>query len=209
MSYTPRMRSVKSRRDQYSEATRNAVLEAATRRFAKHGFTGTALEDVAADIQATRGAVYHHFASKKALFEAVLERLETAVVQRSADAADRAPDAWQAAFAALDSVLDDCCDPVYGKVVWQEGPIALGWHRWWECEEKYAYGLVHELVGALMRTGFVEALPLDTTTSITFSMLSSAGFALAEAAEADKQRVKAEYAAVIGRLMLGLRPPES
>jgi AcrR family transcriptional regulator len=199
------MSTVKSRRDQYSQATRAAILDAATRRFAELGFSGTALEDVAADIQATRGAVYHHFTNKKALFEAVLEQLETDVVERSTAAADAAPDPWHAAFAALDSFLDDCCDPVYGKVVWQEAPLALGWHRWRECEEKYAYGLIERLVGALMDSGILERQPLEPATRITFSMLSAAGLALSEASEVDKPKVKVEYGTLIGRLMYGLR----
>ncbi len=199
------MSTVKSRREQYSAATRAAILDAATRRFAELGFAGTALEDVAADIQATRGAVYHHFTNKQTLFEAVLEQLETDVVERSAAAAAAAPDPWQAAFAALDSFLEDCCDPIYGKVVWQEAPLALGWHRWRECEEKYAYGLIEQLVGALMDNGIFERQPLEPATRITFSMLSAAGLALAEASEVDKPRVKAEYTTLIGRLMYGLR----
>lgn len=199
------MSSVKSRREQYSQATRAAILDAATRRFAELGFAGTALEDVAADIQATRGAVYHHFTSKKALFEAVFDQLESEVVERSTAAADAAPDPWQAAFAALDAFLTDCCDPVYGKVVWQEAPLALGWHRWRECEEKYAYGLISRLVGTLMDTGFLERQPLEPATRITFSMLGAAGLALSEASEVDKPRVKDEYSTLIGRLMYGLR----
>src|SRR5207244_3444785 len=106
MSYTPRVSTVKSRREQYSQATRAALIEAATKRFADRGFAGTALEDVAADIQATRGAVYHHFANKSALFEAVFEELESTVVARSAAAAAGAPDPWQGAIAALGSFLE-------------------------------------------------------------------------------------------------------
>jgi AcrR family transcriptional regulator len=199
------MRTVKSRREQYSEATRAALLSAATRRFAERGFAGTALEDVAADINATRGAVYHHFANKTALFEAVFEQLESQVVARSAAAAEAAPDPWLAALAALDAFLEDCCDPVYGKIVWQEAPLALGWHRWRECEEKFAYGFVEHQVGRLMEGGYIERQPLETTTRITFGMLMAAGLALAEAPEEDKPRMKAEYAAAIGRLMYGLR----
>lgn len=207
MSYTPRMSTVKSRREQYSIETRAALLEAATRRFAEHGFAGTALEDVAADIRATRGAVYHHFPSKKALFEAVFEQLESEVVARATEAAARASDPWQAALASLSSFLDDCCDPVYGRVVWEEAPLALGWREWRLCEEKFAYGHVERLIGALMDAGYVERQPLETTTRITFGMLTVAGLALAEATEADRPRVKAEYTAVIGRLMSGLRTP--
>jgi AcrR family transcriptional regulator len=184
------------------------LLAAATRRFAELGFAGTALEDVAADIQATRGAVYHHFGSKQALFEAVFDELESNVVRRCADAAATADDPWQAALAALNTFLDDCCDPVYGTVVWQEAPLALGWHRWRECEEKYAYGLIEQLIGALMDAGLIDRQPLQTITRITFGMLGAAGLALAEAPEEDKRQVRDEYAAAIGRLMLGLRPPD-
>src|SRR5439155_12192572 len=147
--------------------------------------------------------------SKKALFEAVLEHLETEVVERSTAAVKAASDPWQGAFAALDSFLTDCCDPVYGKVVWQEAPLALGWHRWRECEEKYAYGLISQLVGTLMDNGFFERQPLEPATRITFSMLGAAGLALAEAREEDKPRIKQEYTELIGRLMDGLRAPSS
>src|SRR5215471_5564610 len=74
--YTQRMTEVKSRREMYSEATRAALLEEATTLFAERGYSGTSLEDVASASQVTRGAVYHHFASKQALFEAVLELQE-------------------------------------------------------------------------------------------------------------------------------------
>lgn len=199
------MSTLRSRREQYSDATRSALLEAATRRFAEHGFFGTALEDIARDIQATRGAVYHHFGSKTALFEAVFERLETEVIDRSGAAAAAADGPWQAAQNALDVFLDSCCDPVYGKVVWQEAPLALGWHRWRECEEKFSYGLVEQLIQALMDCGEVERQPLEPATRIVFGILGAAGLALAEAAESDKPRVRAEYGAVIGRIVGGLR----
>src|SRR5689334_24966406 len=94
-----------SRREKYSLETKTALLAAATRRFAELGFAGTSLEDVAADIEATRGAVYHHFANKTALFEAVFEELETAAVERATAAAAAESDAWQAGFAALDEFL--------------------------------------------------------------------------------------------------------
>jgi AcrR family transcriptional regulator len=201
------MSTAQSRREQYSQATRTALLAAATRRFAERGFAGTALEEIAADIQATRGAVYHHFAGKTALFEAVFEQLETAAINRATAAASSATSPRDAAFAALDAFLDDCCDPVYGKVVWHEAPLALGWHRWRECEEKFAYGLVEQLIGALMDSGELERQPLETLTRIAFSMLSAAGLALSETPGPDKPRVRAEYGAVIRRLISGLREP--
>lgn len=198
------MSTGKSRRDQFSEATRAALLDAATHRFATLGFAGTSLEDVAADIQATRGAVYHHFSSKKALFEAVFEKLETDAVQRSRSAGDRGENAWQQALLALDAFLDACSDPVHGRVVWQEAPIALGWAHWEELEHKFAFGLIEEYVRKLMEGGHIEQLPLDTTARISFHMLGAAGQALSQADEAEKPRLRHEYRTVIGRLLSGL-----
>lgn len=208
MFYTPRMSTAKSRRDKFSEATRAALLAAATERFATRGFAGTSLEDVAADIEASRGAVYHHFSSKKALFEAVFEQLETGAVERSQKAGAHGQDAWQRALLALDEFLRICCDPVYGRVVWQEAPLALGWARWEELENKFAYGLIESYVRDLIDSGQMKPTPLQTTTRIAFGMLSAAGGALARAEEADKPRLMEEYRMVTGLLLAGLRSPD-
>jgi len=206
MYYSQRMSTGKSRRDQFSEATRAALLDAATRRFAELGYAGTSLEDVAADIQATRGAVYHHFASKRALFEAVFARLETNAVDQAARAGARGDNAWHSALLALDEFLNQCCDPVYGRVVWLEGPLALGWACWIEEEQKYAYGMVETFVRALLEDGLIAKVPLETTTQIAFGMLGAAGQALAGAAPAEQPRIRAEYSEVMARLLTGLRP---
>jgi AcrR family transcriptional regulator len=199
------MPTVKSRREQYSDATKAALLEAATRRFADQGFAGTSLEDVATDVQATRGAVYHHFASKGALFQAVLEQLETDMVHRVAEAAATASNPWDAALAALDRFLDQCCDPVYGRVAWQEAPIALGWAQWKATELRFTYGFVEQTVKSLVESGDLPDLPLEPMARVTFHILGGAGMALAEAAGADKPRVRDEYATVIRHMLEGAR----
>jgi AcrR family transcriptional regulator len=203
------MPPVKSRREQYSEATRAALLETATRMFAERGFAATALDDVATATQVTRGAVYHHFANKKALFEAVFEDMESDAMQRVAAAAAGVTDPWQAAMAALNAFLDRCCDPLYGQLVWHEGPVALGWHGWKQCEEQFTYGLIEQMLRALIDSGDIEPMPVDTTARFAFSLLGAAGMLLADAEEEDKARVREECALVMYRLLRGLRPAES
>ncbi|MEV6907543.1 TetR family transcriptional regulator [Amycolatopsis sp. NPDC051071] len=199
------MSSVKSRRTRYSEATKAALLEAATRRFAEHGFAGTSLEDIAADIQATRGAVYHHFANKTALFQAVFDQLETGMTGNVAESHANAADPWQATMSGLERFLDRCCDPVYGRLVWQEAPIALGWRQWTEREEEYGYGLIEQIVRPLVENGDFAPLPVAPTARVIFHILGAAGLALAEAPDEDKARVKDEYSQVIRRLIGSLR----
>lgn len=203
------MPPVKSRREQYSEATREALLDAATAQFAERGYVRTALDDVATATQVTRGAVYHHFDGKQALFEAVLDRLETGAVQRIADAAARKSDPWDAAVAGLDAFLEQCCDPVYGRVVWQEGPVALGWSGWKECEEKYAYGLTEQFLRNLIEAGYIEPVPLETTSRLVFGLLGAAGLALAGADETSKRQTRDDCADLIRNMLTGLRAGSS
>ena len=203
------MSVVKSRREQYTEATRAALLEAATQLFAAHGFAGTALSDVASATAVTRGAVYHHFANKQALFEAVLEKLEQEAADQAGAVAAETSTSWQAAFAALDNFLLRCCDPIYARVVWHEGPLALGWDRWEECEQRYAYGLISSLLQRLVEDGEVAPVPIAPPTKVVFFMLGAAGKALADADAAERAELCEQYASTIRRLVGGLRydPP--
>lgn len=197
---------VKSRRVQYSEATRAALLEAATTLFFERGFGGTTLEDVATAAQVTRGAVYHHFANKRDLFEAVLAALEEDAKRRVTAVTEGIDDPWESAFVGLDAFLEFCCDPVYGSVVWQEGPVALGWARWKECEEEHAYGQIEGFVRALLDANAIEG-PLDLTTRLCFHLLGAAGQILADTGDTDpdkKRQTKEECALLMRRMLAGL-----
>jgi AcrR family transcriptional regulator len=194
---------VKSRREQYSAATRAALLEAATALFFERGFGRTALEDVAAAAQVTRGAVYHHFANKGQLFEAVLDELEAQAKQRVTAATAGVEDPWEAAVVGLDAFLEQCCDPVYGRLVWLEGPVALGWARWKECEEEHAYGQIEGFVRALIDGGHIGG-PLDLVTRFCFHLLGAAGQALADADEKHKQATKRQCAEITQGMLGGL-----
>jgi AcrR family transcriptional regulator len=198
------MTEVKSRREMYSEATKAALLGEATALFAARGYAGTSLEDVASASQVTRGAVYHHFASKQALFEAVLELQEARAIE-VITAAAAVPDPWDAAIRALDAYLRQCCDPTYGRLVWVEGPAALGWRRWRECEQNYAYGLVRRFIRDLVDGGYLDGKGFDTLVQFSFWMLGGAGLAVAETAPEDKARVRDEWGHLIGQTIGALR----
>jgi AcrR family transcriptional regulator len=198
------MPGVKSRRELYSEATRAALLDEATALFAQRGYTGTSLEDVASASQVTRGAVYHHFASKQALFEAVLDRQEARVTADVIAAASTA-DPWVAAMRALDAYLTHCCDPVYGRLVWLEGPAALGWHRWRETEKDHSYGLVERFIRDLVDGGYLRDTAFDSLVRFSFWMLGGAGLAVAEAPPEDKPRVRDEWRYLIGQAINSFR----
>lgn len=58
---------------QRSEETRANILDAAVRRFALSGFNAASVDEICSDAGVSKGAFYHHFSSKQALFMALLE----------------------------------------------------------------------------------------------------------------------------------------
>ncbi len=52
---------------------RGRILQAATRLFAQRGYNGVSISDVAQEAHVVKSAIYHHFASKDALYLAVLQ----------------------------------------------------------------------------------------------------------------------------------------
>ncbi len=68
------------------------ILDAAMRVFRRHGFRRSSIEQAAEEAGLTRQALYHHFASKEALFRAVLERLYEQALAAEIAAAKAAED---------------------------------------------------------------------------------------------------------------------
>jgi len=67
---TPRKRGV---RELAAQATREAILRAATKVFAKHGFAGGRIEQISKAAKSYDRMIYYYFGSKEGLFIAVIE----------------------------------------------------------------------------------------------------------------------------------------
>jgi AcrR family transcriptional regulator len=96
----------------------------------------------------SRGSLYHHFASKEALFEAVLEQVEARVARETVDAARDIHDPVEALRAAGDAWLRLTADPVVRQVVLIDAPAVIGWRRWREIDERHAFGVLKRAVEA-------------------------------------------------------------
>ena len=59
-----------------SPSTREHLLDAALTRFSRDGWDGTSIRDLARDVGIRESSVYKHFASKQAIFDALLERTD-------------------------------------------------------------------------------------------------------------------------------------
>jgi len=62
----------KTQKQLQSERTRRRIIHAAAELFVRKGFNGTSISDLAEAVELTKGAIYHHFESKDAIFFAVV-----------------------------------------------------------------------------------------------------------------------------------------
>jgi AcrR family transcriptional regulator len=200
---------VKSRREEYAEQTRQALLDAAAASFAVQGFAATSIADIAASARVTKGAVYHHFPDKRSLFEAVLNQCDEAAQSKVLEAVAKHPDdLWGGVVAALDVTLDACVDPIVGRLIYVEGPIALGWKRWRECEDQYTYGNIRLLLNNAIQAGlYAPDIPIDAMAQLMTGMITHAGVALAEAPPTKRRKLRRDISTAIQQLLDGLRTP--
>ena len=112
------------------EATRSQLIEVATRLFAAQGYEDTSIDAVLREAGVSRGSLYHHFASKEALFEAVLEDVEAKVGERTVAATDGADGPVAALRAGCVEWIRVAGDPVVQRILLIDAPSVLGWERW-------------------------------------------------------------------------------
>lgn len=172
------------RRSRYSEGTRRALVDVAEDLFTARGFAATSLDAIVARAEVTKGAVYHHFSGKQALFEAVFERVESAASGRVRDALEAQRDPWQRALAGLGAFLDVVAQPAYRRVIVQDAPAILGFERSREREER-TFESVREIVRAVLGADGqeVDADVVETFSRIFFGAMSSAGEWVSTAAD--------------------------
>lgn len=194
-----------SRRQQYSASTKRALVDVAEQLFTDNGYAATSLDTIVAGAQVTKGALYHHFSGKQALFEAVFERVEADASRAIQKALKGHRDPWEKAIAGLRAFLGVVQEARYRRIVIQEGPSVLGYERYREQEERSTFANVLEIVRSVLSAGDWE-LDEDlqqTFARIFFGAMSSAGESVSSAPDPIAAAANVETA--IGFILTGFR----
>jgi AcrR family transcriptional regulator len=180
-------------------------VDSAIELFTKRGYAATSLDEVAKRARVTKGALYHHFSGKQALFEAAFDSVEGTVMARLAEIVTAPGDAWESAKNGVRDYIKICLDPSYQRIVIHEGPVVMGWERWREAEEHFSFGLVKAGIQALIDQGEIEDLPVEVASRLLFGALSAAAMLIASST--DPKKASAEVSATIIRMLERLRDP--
>jgi AcrR family transcriptional regulator len=183
-------------------ATRAALLGAARDLFARDGYAASGREAIVAQAGVTRGALYHHFANKQALFRAVFEQLEAEVMSQVARAAACASSPLEMLRTGALAYLDAALDPAVQRVALLDAPAVLSPAVRAQIVETHALGVVREVLRAAMDDGSIAHQPVEPLAHIVVAAVHEA--ALYVARSRDQRRARTEVGATIDRLLAGL-----
>lgn len=110
--------SIPSKREARRQDRRDTILTVAQGYFLDHGYAGTSMSGIAAELGGSKGTLWSHFPSKEDLFTAVLDRVAKAYRAELSQILDP--------YASLALTLRRACQSLLEKVT---SPEAIALHR--------------------------------------------------------------------------------
>jgi AcrR family transcriptional regulator len=187
------------------EATRERVLAAARALFGDRGYEGTSIEAVLTAAGVSRGALYHHFAGKEALFTAVLEAVSERITAQLTEVISGCTDPVDAVRTGALGWIDLAGDPVIQRIMLVDAPSVLGWEQWRAMDEGRTVGAMRAMLQAVSDTGRLPGELVGPFAHMILAALDEAAMVVARASDT-RVAVAEERQAVEEFLARLLRP---
>jgi AcrR family transcriptional regulator len=171
------------KRVEQGRATRAVLIEVATHLFATNGYEATAIPAVLQAAGVSRGALYHHFESKEALFEEVVKLVEAGVMAKVTRSVRDASDPLDALRRGCAAYLAMCRDPTVRQISLIDAPSVLGWERWRQIDEQHAFGLVKAAIATISTDGRIRPELVDVVAHMVLAALLEVALLVARADE--------------------------
>jgi len=192
-------------RVEQAERTRAKIVASARRLFAEQGYFSTGTTEIVREAGAgTRGALYHHFTDKEALFAAVLEELEADLAVR-VGVTVTGETGFDRLRQALVGFLDASLDPEVARVLLIDGPAVLGWDTWREIEARHGLGAIERLLQAGIDDGTIAAVAAGPSAHLLLSAVDEAALYIAHAE--DPTAAREAVGTTLKALLAGLAAP--
>jgi len=175
-------------RSQHAEATRRAVLAAARSLFGRKGYAQTSVDEIADAARVTKGAVYHHFAGKEALFRAVYAEVEAEAQARALGAGDPEGPPDDQIVAMMNAYLDAALNVEFRRITLIDGPAIVGHEPEATQGQQETNLALRSFLATAMARGQIIDLDPDLLTDLVGGMAWMAGLLIARASDPDVTR---------------------
>ena len=184
-----------------SERTVAALAAAARTLMAEHGYNAVTVDAVVEHAGVAKGAFYHHFPSKKALLDAVVDQLQGEIADELRARQRPYPLSASDLAEVLEDYLRRAASPRRRRLVLIEGPEVLGWERWREIDDGHFAGMTRAAIAMIMPSNTTEPRIAAATQLVLGAVMEAA---LATGRADDPGEVAARFGDVLRSLLSGL-----
>ncbi|MDT5359542.1 MAG: hypothetical protein QOC69_1304 [Mycobacterium sp.] len=174
------------RRERYAALTCEAVLGAAKSLFVTNGFDATSVDEIARVAQASKGAVYHHFRDKQAIFTELFKTSQEAVTAKVVAAMPtESEEPWDKVQTAIRLFLHSYVADDDARALLRQVVSVLGWDRVRELNEQQTLPFLRATLESFVANGYARPVPVEATVELFFSMFYNAVLYITDAADPD------------------------
>lgn len=184
-----------------SDTTRAALIAAGRELFVSRGYAETGTPDLVAEAGVTRGALYHHFADKRALFRAVVEAESAAVAQEIESAARPGLPPLKALSKGGAAFLEAMQVAGRTQLLLIDAAAVLGREELDAIDARHGGRTLREGLAAAMQAGALPKLPLAAIAQLLSAVYDRAALAIAAGAD------PGEWRGLIDTVLAGLAAP--
>jgi AcrR family transcriptional regulator len=199
-----------SLRTEQIAGTRAAIVSSARRLFGSRGYAATSIDEVAAAARVTKGAVYHHFGSKEALFRAVYDEVEAEAQRIDEGDLPREAGPVELILYGVQHYLDAALDPEVQRITLIDAPAVLGPEPDGPADEHPGHQALRALIAGAVEAGTIRSVDPDALAHLISGACLQAGVLIARADDhaAARRRVGATLDVMITGLAAGRPPPD-
>lgn len=164
------------------------MLGAARLSFGRNGYSQTSVDEIATAARVTKGAIYHHFAGKEALFRAVVAEVEAEAIARMAQAADPKATPIDQIVAQVDAYLEVALDAEVRRITLIDGPAILGLEPEGPAEQVPSHIALRSFIAAAIDDGQIVDLDPNILAHLVGGLALLGGLLVARAADPEAAR---------------------
>ena len=155
-------------------ATRAKLITTARAYFAKNGYEETHTNTILKMTNLSRGAMYHHFKDKRALFEAVFIAVSKEAIDHAVLGGRQASSPIEGLISACTAWLQVARKPDIAPILLDQGPQVLGWERARDLEEASSLSLMKQSLEKAVAANEVTVPSIDLAARLLNALLAEA-----------------------------------
>lgn len=179
----------KNKKELASIKTTQNLIAAARKHFSQYGYAKTSLEAIVEELAITRGALYHHFKGKKALFLAVLNQVQSEVGANVEKEAMTSEDIWEQLALGCVGFVEAATRESNRRILLIDAPNVIDWTEWRKIDNENSVALLEEQLLVIQAKGELISLDVRLMAHMISGALNDLALYQAESDILDKETI--------------------